>query len=160
MMWLESADLRSTKSTGENMLTTSFLPNHLTLAGKFPFRRTAAQSRNASMPRCLVPALSLAAILLASGTHDAIAQDAYLSAQDTRCWLASRTYSKGIVIMSADGALVCNAQGHWEATSSAVTGCISGSDFYGVGATMQRFANSPISVCSEDGTWRDRRQDD
>jgi len=102
----------------------------------------------------------LAMTALCSISSLAVAQEADATAQDSRCWLASKSYSAGIVIMGGDGALMCSRDGTWEATDRAATGCIINSDFFGIGASMQRFSGSPADECSEQGTWRVRSPSD
>lgn len=101
----------------------------------------------------LLAALPIGGLLCIAFPSGLKAQEDEANSPDTRCWLASKSYSAGIVISGGGGALVCNDAGAWEPTETLATGCIFGSDFYSAGASMQRLSNAPTNLCTEKGTW-------
>ena len=101
----------------------------------------------------MLAALPLSGLFWVAHPSGAFAQEVDSETHDARCWLASKSYSTGIVIMGGGGALVCSSAGAWEPTESAATGCVFGSDFYSAGASMQRLNNAPINECTAQGIW-------
>lgn len=104
------------------------------------------------MRQATIFALIMALNASASSAQEGVA----VPPTEPRCWLGSMTYSPGVTMRASNQRMLCTIEGAWTGTEAWASGCISGGDFYSVGA-IENVANSEVQViCDQDGTWVER----
>jgi hypothetical protein len=105
----------------------------------------------------LIPFLATVSAISAFGFAATAQDDAFV--KETRCWLASKSFTPGATGPAGSGVMVCTKDGSWvqAAESASSSSCLYDGSLYGVGSVIS-VKDAPKDgqtlQCNANGTWK------
>jgi hypothetical protein len=105
-----------------------------------------------------IKSLLLASVISAFGFVAFAQDDSFV--KETRCWLASKSFTPGATGPAGSGIMLCTKDGSWVQAEDGASSssCLYDNSLYGVGSIIfmkDGPKDGPTLQCGADGTWKE-----